>query len=583
MMSRQHRAFVWLAVAGLLCGLAGWLASVQPMTPGLLGLGGLTLLSDVLAADVAVATISAAPGLGALLALQGTSALALFLLLLGPALRVAWARGRGWQEACCELVGRGFLLSAILYSGRRFPTVPSPTWLLWLPLAEIVVFLGQQSLEPVPGERRRWRRARQRWLWHQLGVWGLVPLAWVLLERGGFWVCILLGPLWFVRRCLLLESAARVSAPIAAGAEQSRSLSQALGRQQSQLQLQNRRQMMFWELSHRLSLAQQSPEVATQGLDYLQLRLHVDQAVVLEAGQPLARIPQGLSSWPTDGYEAPREGLCQWVCALGPGRQLVGIRRDPLSVEEAVLLQDLSGLLAMAFQATDRLAATRRLMSSLVHSSTIAAVGQLAAGMAHELNSPLAAVQLQLDLASRRSQGVEGVLQPLDSARQSVHTCRELLKKLTYYSRDGSQTRHDLQLNTLVEDSLLLLGGREHWQLALGSLPPVVGNPGELQQALFHLFQNAREASPQGPWRITTAALNQRVRLTVEDLGPGLDEVVQQRMFEPFFTTRTIGENRGLGLTVARQIVEHHRGRIGGQNREGGPGASFWIELPLQP
>jgi signal transduction histidine kinase len=582
--ARHLRARLWLALAlfqSLAAGLTASWAFPQHQDK--------ILVLQALAADLwAVSlgrtlTLSLATPLLAALVLRHQVGLAALVHLLGPGLRWLRLQGRQWPELCAEVAGRSALLLALAWLLEGFPGLPPLMLLLPAGLLGLGLELtARQSLELVPGERRRWRRERRRWWRHELSLWALTPLALSLAGVGVAGLCAWLPLLWLVWRGLVQEASAQ-SQPSAAPPSDPRaaSLSQALERQQSELQLQSRRQSMFWELSHRLTLATHPEQVAQLGLDYLNLRLHFDQAVVLEDNGPLALHPPGsrwLGSLPA---ESPREGLTGWACDLQNGRRLLGRRRDSLRAEEAVLLQDLAGLMAMAFQSCDRLLASQRLVSSLVHSATIAAVGQLAAGMAHELNSPLAAIQLQLELAGKRCQGEEGVLQPLGAARRSLLVCRELLQKLTYYSRDGSQHRTDLDLNLLVEDSLRLLPGHELWQRQLTSLPSVSGVPGELQQALLHLFNNAREACPQGPWRVSTEARDQRVMVRVEDQGSGLEALVEQRMFEPFFTTRAVGQNRGLGLSVARQIVEQHGGRIGGHNRRPGPGACFWMELPV--
>lgn len=581
---RDRRARVWLALA-LIQSLAVGLTA-NPAFPGYpeLVLSLLAMGADLLAVRLGkTLTLSLAQPLLVALVFRQQVLLAVVLHVLGPALRLLRLRGLDWQVECADCAGRSGLLLALVLLLGWFPGLPEmallgPAILLGLGLE----LLARQSLELLPGERRRWRRERRRWWRHELAIWSLTPLALSLAGLGAGYLLASLPLLWLGWSGLCLkarEEQRPASEPLPD--LRTASLSQALERQHSELQLQSRRQSMFWELSHRFTLATRPEQVARLGLDYLHLRLHFDQAIVVENTAPLAVHPPDalwLGSLPV---ESPRQGLTGWACDLQNGRHLLGRRREPLAAEEALLIQDLAGLLAMAFQACDRLLASQRFVSSLVHSATIAAVGQLAAGMAHELNSPLAAIQLQLDLAGKRCRGEDSVLQPLGAARRSLLVCRELLQKLTYYSRDGSQARSDLDLNLVVEDSLRLLPDHELWQRQLNPLPAVSGVPGELQQALLHLFNNAREACPQGPWRVSTEARDGRVFVLVEDQGSGLEAVVEQRMFEPFFTTRAVGQNRGLGLSVSKQIVEQHGGRIGGCNRQPGPGACFWIELPV--
>lgn len=247
--------------------------------------------------------------------------------------------------------------------------------------------------------------------------------------------------------------------------------------------------------------------------------------------------------------------------------------------------QDL--LLLLAFQAAVTLSnaqrfravveARRQLEASqaqLVQSSKMAAVGQLAAGVAHEINSPLGAIMLALDAAeSRLGKGSPETVAPkLQRARKAANRARQIIEKLLFYSREPGTEQALLDPVQLAEETLeflshqLLMDGVEvHRELT--PVPAIRGNSNELQQVVVNLLMNARDAladlSPERrKIKVTTASTAQRVTLAVQDLGPGIPPEVLDRVFEPFYTTKEVGKGTGLGLSISLQIVEQQGGKI---------------------
>ncbi|GMU56739.1 MAG: hypothetical protein AMXMBFR33_58850 [Candidatus Xenobia bacterium] len=227
--------------------------------------------------------------------------------------------------------------------------------------------------------------------------------------------------------------------------------------------------------------------------------------------------------------------------------------------------------------------------SQLVQSSKLAAVGELAAGVAHELNTPLGTVLLSLDstrsaLDSGRS---EAALKRLERARGEVMRAREIVAKLLYYARDAASAgRQSVSGEQLVRDTLGLIGhqletGGVRVSTLFEKAPSAYCNANEIQQVLINLLLNARDAVGErgGEVQVTVRAEGDRVVLEVADNGPGVPPEVEERIFDPFFTTKPVGRGTGLGLSVSKQIVELHQGQLTFCRRPGG-GACFQVRLP---
>jgi two-component system C4-dicarboxylate transport sensor histidine kinase DctB len=228
----------------------------------------------------------------------------------------------------------------------------------------------------------------------------------------------------------------------------------------------------------------------------------------------------------------------------------------------------------------------------LVQSSKMAAVGQLAAGVAHELNSPLAAALLQVQAGKLRLEmgNLPKVASSLETAETSLNLAQEIIEKLLNFSRASQPQNVRLDFGDVVRGACDLIRDQieaDGVQIEL-DLPAdlwVDGASTELQQVFVNLFQNARYASKQSlerrPPRIVVKGHcgNDRVWVIVSDSGPGISEEVAQRIFEPFFTTKPIGEGTGLGLAISFEIVRAHGGTL--EMRSSSEGASFRVTLPL--
>ncbi|MEW6282122.1 MAG: ATP-binding protein, partial [Candidatus Eremiobacterota bacterium] len=240
-----------------------------------------------------------------------------------------------------------------------------------------------------------------------------------------------------------------------------------------------------------------------------------------------------------------------------------------LAFQAAAALRN-ARLHAQVVQAYDAL---RESEAQLIQSSKLAAVGQLAAGVAHELNTPLATLVLGLDAAMRQLEGRPDLARPkLEAARREALRAREIVEKLFFYSRDARAGRRSVDLNAVVADTLELLGHQleldgVRLDLHQEPVPAVQANQNELQQVLTNLLINARDAVLEPGARERTVSLRTRcegghVVLEVADAGPGIPVEVRERIFDPFFTTKPVGKGTGLGLSISRQIAASHGGTL---------------------
>ncbi len=229
----------------------------------------------------------------------------------------------------------------------------------------------------------------------------------------------------------------------------------------------------------------------------------------------------------------------------------------------------------------------RRMQHRLINSEKLAAVGQLISGIAHELNNPLQAVvgyaQLLEGSGARAGEDLKMIL---DNAMR----CRKIIDNLLLFVRQGEVNKRVIRVDEAARASIELLNYKLKKAAAIRfevkisrGLPKVKADMQQLEQVFVNLINNACDAMADSPGRkelrLEARAVEGRVRVEVQDSGPGVPEAVQARLFEPLFTTKGEGRGTGLGLTVCRQIIEDHGGRIGFVSRPG-HGATFWIELP---
>jgi two-component system NtrC family sensor kinase len=244
----------------------------------------------------------------------------------------------------------------------------------------------------------------------------------------------------------------------------------------------------------------------------------------------------------------------------------------------------------------DDITARVGLESQLAQAEKLSSIGLLAAGVAHEVNTPLAVISSYTQMLTKqlRGRGEEGDrLAPLlDKITKQTFRASEIVNGLLNFSRTGGSEFRSTDLNHVVQETLGLL---EH-QFKIGNielltefeeeLPEIQGNSGKLQQVFLNLLLNAKDAMPSGGrLRVATRA-GDSVTVTITDSGSGIAPEHVQRIYDPFFTTKTApkeGERRGtgLGLAVTYGIMQEHTGKIHVESQPGA-GTTFALEFPLK-
>jgi two-component system, NtrC family, sensor kinase len=239
-----------------------------------------------------------------------------------------------------------------------------------------------------------------------------------------------------------------------------------------------------------------------------------------------------------------------------------------------------------------------RAHTSLVRSEKMASLGKLAATVAHEVNNPLFGILTYARLCLKEIEqegapkdGTHKLSERLKLIERESRRCGDIIRNLLTFARQAPQRREPNNLNELVERALALvrhqldLQGIELEKDLAPDLPPVSCDAGQFQQVVLVLFVNAAEAMGNGGKLMVSTSYDQendQAVIDVQDTGPGIPAEVIQQVFDPFFTTKDDKLRTGLGLAVARSIIEQHAGSIAVTSQPG-QGAHFVITLPRQP
>ena len=269
------------------------------------------------------------------------------------------------------------------------------------------------------------------------------------------------------------------------------------------------------------------------------------------------------------------------------GEEKPDIDEGPFLQEERKLIDLIAREVAIAIEQKEAEADRSKLQEQLRHADRLATIGQLAAGVAHELNEPLGSSLGFTQLARKHPDLPAQVDKDLQRIEASSLHAREVIRKLMLFARQAPPSKTRVNLNRVVEDGIFFFEARcakmdiKLECLLAPDLPEIVADPAQINQVLINLVVNSIQAMPNGgDLTIRTAKIGKDISLVISDTGIGMSKDVLQKIFDPVFTTKDIGEGTGLGLAVVHGIVIAHGGLII-FNSEIGHGTKCEIKFPI--
>jgi len=236
----------------------------------------------------------------------------------------------------------------------------------------------------------------------------------------------------------------------------------------------------------------------------------------------------------------------------------------------------------------DDITAKIHLEEQLMQAEKLSSIGLLAAGIAHEVNTPITGISSYTQMLLKETPETDRRKPILEKIEKQTFRAAEIVNGLLNFARMNGSEFGDLDVNQLIRDSLSLLDHqmrRNNVKLEArldGSVPLIYGNAGKLQQVFVNLFLNARDAMPAGgELKIQTSMNDSMVIVDIRDTGVGISEENIKRIFDPFFTTKRTGKGTGLGLAVSYGIIQDHGGRIFVDSAPG-KGTHFRLKLPTR-
>ncbi|MDA8340340.1 MAG: ATP-binding protein, partial [Nitrospiraceae bacterium] len=246
-------------------------------------------------------------------------------------------------------------------------------------------------------------------------------------------------------------------------------------------------------------------------------------------------------------------------------------------------LRDSAGTITGVIEVSLDITEKKRAEEAMCQAEKLAAVGQLAAGIAHEINNPLGnilgyAKLLLMDQSITEAQG-----EKLKVIVEQANKGGQIIKGLLEFSRQKVPVFEKVSLNECVENALRSLGKGNSIRVVkrLGDIPYVMADPRQMEQVFHNILLNAIQAlEGSGAIEIESKVIGGSIEVSVRDSGPGIPREHLSRIFEPFFTTKPVGNGTGLGLSICSELVKKHGGSIFVES-EIGRGTTFSIIIPI--
>jgi len=228
--------------------------------------------------------------------------------------------------------------------------------------------------------------------------------------------------------------------------------------------------------------------------------------------------------------------------------------------------------------------------AQLVQSEKLASIGQLAAGVAHELNNPMSGIMGFTQLLLEDKTLSEQQRHDLETIYTQSQRCRTIIQNLLQFSRRHDPKKAKLDLGIVLQATIDLIkydfssSGIAIERSIPSDLPVILGDPQQLQQVFLNLLVNARQAMdgrPKSQVVITVAYKAGEITVQVQDNGPGIPQEIIGKIFDPFFTTKPVGQGTGLGLSICHGIIQQHQGTIDVAS-DGATGTTFVVKLPVK-
>ncbi|RPJ86651.1 MAG: PAS domain-containing protein, partial [Acidobacteria bacterium] len=258
--------------------------------------------------------------------------------------------------------------------------------------------------------------------------------------------------------------------------------------------------------------------------------------------------------------------------------KLVNISLAPFFLQEGIN----TGTLLLFDDVTEKV----RLEGQLLQAEKLSSIGLFAAGVAHEVNTPLAGISSYAQMLLQDAPEGSSQHELLKKIERQSFRASNIVNNLLRFARVSDTELQAVNLNSLMVDALSLVEHqfkKTHIDISLDldpTLPPTLGNGGRLQQVFMNLFLNAKDAMPEGGrLRIRSFREDSRLIVEVQDSGNGISAEDVKRIYDPFFTTKAVGKGTGLGLSVSYGIIQEHSGQISVESQPG-KGTTFTLQLP---